>query len=112
MTISHCVGALALFTLQCARLASAQEVVQTLVLGPDFHLNPPRLTVPANTSFRLLVRNDSGESDRFGSDDLNLERASAPGQTLELHIGPLKAGDYGFIGYLHRNTARAEIQVR
>lgn len=112
MTINRCVGTLAILALQSARLACAQDAVHTLVLGPDFQLTPPRLTVPANTSFRLLVRNESGESDRFGSDDLNLERASAPGQTLELLIGPLKAGDYGFIGYLHRNTARAEIVVR
>jgi hypothetical protein len=80
-----------------------------MVLGPDFQFTPARLQVPANTTFRLLVRNDSGESDRFGSDDLNLERASAPGQTLELQIGPLKPGEYGFVGYLHKNSARAEI---
>lgn len=112
MTISQCVAALVLLVLSSAHSLWAQDLVQTLVLGPDFQLSPRRLTVPANTPFRLLVRNESGESDRFGSDDLNLERASAPGQTLELQIGPLKPGDYGFIGYLHRNTARADIMVR
>jgi hypothetical protein len=112
MTIGRCVGALALLALQTVRLASAQDLVHTMVLGPDFHLSPARLQVPANASFRLLVRNESGEGDRFGSDDLNLEYASAPGQTLELQIGPLKAGEYGFFGYLHRNTARAEIVAR
>lgn len=110
--ISRCGAVLALFTLQSTHSVFGQDLVHTLVLSPDFQLYPSRLVVPANTSFRLLVRNDSPDSDRFGSDDLNLERGSAPGQTLEIQIGPLKPGEYGFIGYLHRNTARAEIVVR
>lgn len=92
--------------------AFSQDLDAKLVLGSDYRFSPARIVVPANTSFRLAVKNDSPEGDRFGSDDLNVEQGALPGQTVEIRLGPLKAGEYSFFGYLHRPRARAEIVVK
>jgi hypothetical protein len=112
MAILPRLSALALITLQTVPCSFAEEAAPTLTMGSDFRLSPSSLIVPANSSFRLVLRNDSTEGERFGSDDLNIEQGVAPGQSLEITLGPLKAGEYGFFGFLHRNTAKAEILAR
>ncbi|WP_161993236.1 cupredoxin domain-containing protein [Lacisediminimonas profundi] len=112
MTIWHCIGAMCLIGLQATQAACAQEQAVTLVLGPDYRFVPSRVVVPANSGFRLLVRNESGQHDRIGSDDLNVERGAVPGETTEIAIGPLRSGAYSFFGYRNKVTAKAEIVVQ
>ena len=105
-------GLFAAAAMQTACPDLAAEEVRTLALQPDFRLAPANLIVPANTGLRLILRNDSPEAERFGSDDLNVERAVRPGEAVEISLGPLKAGIYQFFGYLHKSSARAEIIAR
>jgi hypothetical protein len=67
---------------------------------------PTRITVPANTKFRLMVKNNDDTADEFESVDLNREKLVPPGQTVTVFLGPLTPGEYKFFGDFHQDTAQ------
>ncbi len=57
---------------------------------------PTTLTVPADTRFRLEVRNARTLPAEFESFDLNREKMIPGNTTVSVWIGPLKPGKYKF----------------
>lgn len=102
--------------LLAALLSSAAALGADL---PEFHLtikdakfNPNAITIPANQKIKLVVKNEGPTAEEFESTDLNREKVVAPGKTVTILIGPLKAGTYGFFGDFHRDTANGQIIVK
>ncbi len=73
------------------------------------HFVPETLQVPAGQKFKLRVTNEGPGVEEFESSDLNRENIVAPGGTLEIFLGPLEQGSYGFFGDFHPDTARGRI---
>jgi len=73
---------------------------------------PERLEVPANTKFRIMVKNNDDTADEFESVDLNREKLVAPGQTITVFLGPLTPGIYKFFGDFHQDTAQGVIVAK
>lgn len=86
---------------------------------PSFHLNikagrfyPETVEVPANTKFRLLIKNEGPGPEEFESSELRKEKVLAPGASSFLIFQPLKPGSYKFIGEFHPETAQGRIVAK
>ncbi|MES2771321.1 MAG: cupredoxin domain-containing protein [Pseudomonadota bacterium] len=76
------------------------------------HFIPARLEVPANTKFRLLIKNEGPGAEEFESNQLKKEKVLAPGVESFLIFQPLKPGTYPFIGEFHPETAKGEMVAK
>lgn len=89
-------------------LAAAADPTFDLTIR-NHKFTPETLTVPANTKFRLRVRNDDPTPEEFESHELNREKVIPGGRTAIIYIGPLKPGKYPFVGEFHEKTAKGHI---
>lgn len=77
-----------------------------LVVARDGKLSPERLEVPANTRFKLNLRNDSRAPVEFENLDLRVEKVLAPGASSFVVIRSLAPGSYKFVDEFHADTAQ------
>jgi hypothetical protein len=73
------------------------------------HFVPETIEVPANTKFRLSIKNEGPGPEEFESAELNKEKVLAPGASSFLIFQPLKPGTYKFFGEFHPETAQGRI---
>ncbi len=104
---------LLLFTLLGASAAALADEI------PSYNLTikagrfvPETLEVPANTKFRLLIKNEGPGPEEFESLELKKEKVLAAGASSFLIFQPLKPGSYPFFGEFHPETARGRIVAR
>lgn len=90
----------------------AQEMPSFNLLIKAGRFLPETLEVPANTKFRLLIRNEGPGPEEFESVDLKKEKVLAPGASSFLIFQPLKPGSYKFFGEFHPATAQGSIVAR
>jgi plastocyanin len=70
---------------------------------------PERLEVPAGKKVKLTVENRDATPEEFDSDDLKVEKV-IPGKTKGVvYLGPLKPGEYKFVGEYHESTAKGVV---
>ncbi|HET9651606.1 MAG TPA: cupredoxin domain-containing protein [Usitatibacter sp.] len=105
------------------RLAAA--LFMTASLGafaagePEFSLviennrfTPDRLEVPAGKKVKLVIENKDASSEEFESLELHVEKV-IPGKSKGVvFIGPLKAGEYRFVGEFHEKTAKGVVVAK
>ena len=70
---------------------------------------PETIEVPANTKFRLLLKNEGPDAEEFESIEMRKEKVLAPGASSFLIFQPLKPGTYKFFGEFHPDTAQGRI---
>lgn len=70
----------------------------------DHQFVPNELQVPAGAKVKLLVRNDGNTPSEFESSQLHREKIVAPGQQIEVFVGPLDPGSYEFFDDFHPQT--------
>lgn len=87
--------------LPCTAMAAVPEF--TLVIRNHAY-QPASLQVPANTKFKLRVRNEDTTPSEFESNDFNREQIVLPGTTATVFVGPLDKGRYTFFDDFHRAT--------
>lgn len=73
---------------------------------------PETLEVPANTKFRLLVKNEGPGAAEFESMELKKEKVLAPGAQSFLIFAPLKPGSYRFFDEFHPDTGQGRLVAR
>jgi hypothetical protein len=106
-----------------AKLALALlPLVLTPVHGqelPSFELTiragrfyPETIEVPANTKFKLRIKNEGPGAEEFESIELRKEKVLAPGASSFLIFQPLKPGSYKFFGEFHPDTAQGRIVAK
>ena len=93
----------ALVTASMPALA-ADEPSFTLTLK-DNRFDQERLEVPSGQKIVLIVKNLDGKAEEFESKDLKLEKIVPAGKEIRLNVGPLKPGEYKFVGEYHEKTA-------
>lgn len=76
------------------------------------HFIPATIEVPANTKFRLLIKNEGPGAEEFESVELKKEKVLAPGVSSFLIFQPLKPGSYKFFGEFHPETAQGHIVAK
>ncbi|MBK8917519.1 MAG: cupredoxin domain-containing protein [Azonexus sp.] len=92
--------------------ALADDMPTFLLVMKDGRLFPASLEVPANTKFRLEIRNEGPGATEFESLELRKETVLAPGVTRKLVFAPMKPGSYKFFDEFHPETAQGRIVAR
>lgn len=105
-------GALALGTTVTVApaLAADMPVVHLTIKAGRFV--PDTLVVPANTRFKLQIRNEGPGPEEFESSSLRKEKVLAEGVESFLIFQPLKPGTYTFFGEFHPRTAQGRMIAR
>lgn len=92
--------------------AFADEMPTFKLLMKEGHFFPATLEVPANTRFRLEVKNEGPGATEFESLELKKELVLAPGVTRTLVFFPMKAGSYKFFDDFHPETGQGQIVAK
>lgn len=91
-------------------VAAGEPEFQLALEGHKFA--PDRLEVPAGQKVKLLVDNRDVTPEEFESEDLRVEKV-IPGKSKGLiYVGPLKAGEYKYIGEYNEKTAHGVIVAK
>ena len=90
----------------------AQDLPSFNLLIRDGHFVPATLEVPANTKFRLLIKNEGPGAEEFESIELRKEKVLAPGASSFLIFQPIKPGTYKFFGDFHPDTAQGQLVAK
>lgn len=95
-------------------LASAhgQELHTVTLTLRDGKLIPPTLEVPANTRFKIVIRNEGRGPAEFESRSLRKEKVLAPGATSFVVVAPLKPGTYDMFDEFHEKTATGTVVAK
>jgi hypothetical protein len=96
----------------CSGIALADELPAFDLVIRNARFVPDRLEVPANTRFRLNVKNEGPGAEEFESIPLKKEKIIAAGATAVLTFTPLKPGNYNFFGEFHPDTAQGVLVVK
>ncbi len=102
--------ATALAVAPAASLASAGPPEVTLVLK-NHRFTPATFEAPADQKVRITLVNRDAAAEEFDSHDLRVEQVVTPNATISFTIGPLKAGQYSFMGEFHAATAQGQVIV-
>ncbi|SRR5579885_2877623 len=92
--------------------AFAAEMPQYTLTIKDHKFEPSQLTVPADTQFKVLVRNQDATPSEFESSDFNREKIVLPGSQITVFIGPLAKGKYRFFDDFHQDTGQGVLIVQ
>lgn len=109
---SIAVAALALLLAMSGTAARADEMPTFQLLMKDGRLFPDTIEVPANTRFRLQMKNEGPGAAEFESLELRKELVLAPGVTRALVFAPMKPGSYKFFDEFHQETAQGRIVAK
>jgi hypothetical protein len=96
----------ALIALAVARTVAASDLPEYTLIVKNHVYQPSELKVPANTKFKIIVRNEDTTPEEFESTDFNREKIVFPNSSITVYVGPLRAGKYGFFGDFHQDTAK------
>ena len=89
--------------------ALAQDFSLTI---KDHKFDPAELQVPAGKEFTLKVVNSDVTAEEFESDDVDVEKVIAGGQSATITLEPLDAGRYEFYGEYHEDTAKGTLVAK
>jgi hypothetical protein len=78
----------------------------------NHRFTPETLVVPAGQKIKLVVENRDATPEEFESHALNREKVIAGKSTATIFIGPLKAGNYHFVGEFNEKTAKGVIVAK
>ena len=92
-------------------VVGAQELPTMRLLIKDGRFYPETLKAPANTKFKLVLKNEGTAPEEFESEELKKEKVLAPGAESFLIFQPLKPGTYKFLGEFHPQTAQGRLVV-
>ena len=112
LSLSRRLALLGTVALVAAPLVQADDADAFAITLKDHRFTPQHLTVPAGKKLKLVITNVDKTPDEFDSDDLRREKDIAPGETVTVFIGPLKAGVYKFRGEMNPTTANGTITAK
>ena len=73
---------------------------------------PERVEVPVGRKVKLVVENRDATPEEFESHVLNREKVIPGKSSATIYIGPLKAGEYPFVGEFNEKTAKGVIVAK
>ncbi|MGE5491411.1 MAG: cupredoxin domain-containing protein [Actinomycetota bacterium] len=92
--------------------AQADELPTFQLVIKGGRLFPETIEVPANTKFRLTIKNEGPGAAEFESLELKKEKVLAAGVTSNLVFYPLQPGTYKFFDEFHADTAQGRIVAK
>jgi plastocyanin len=104
------VAAALFLTLASTAFAAGEPEFNLVIQNHKF--TPDRLEIPAGKKVKLLVENKDGTAEEFESSQLKIEKVIPGKSTGTVFVGPLKAGEYKFVGEFNEKTARGVIVAK
>ena len=106
-------GRLAALVLACAALGAFAAGEPELNVAIEAHkFVPDRIEVPAGQKVKLLVENRDATPEEFESETLKIEKVIPGKGKATIYVGPLKAGEYKFVGEYNEKTAKGVIVAK
>ncbi len=73
---------------------------------------PDRIESPAGKKVKLVIDNRDATAEEFESHDLKIEKVIPAKSKGTVFLGPLKAGEYKFVGEFNEKTAKGVIVAK
>jgi plastocyanin len=89
--------------------AHAQADPEFKIAIKDHKFNPDRIEVPVGKKVKLVVENQDATPEEFESHPLKVEKVIPGKSKATIFIGPLKAGEYKFVGEFNEKTAKGVV---
>ena len=99
----------ALATLTALGAFAADDIALTI---ENHKFSPARIEIPAGQKVRLMVENKDPTPEEFDSSDLRIEKVIPGKSKAPIFVGPLKAGEYKFMGEFNASTAQGVIVAK
>lgn len=91
---------------------AAQALAAPVTLELKNHrFNPPAIVARAGEPIVVQLINHDMATEEFDSHDLRIEKLVTPGGRITFQLGPLKPGDYRFMGEFHPGTAQGRVII-
>lgn len=90
----------------------AAEPVERTIVIIDHQFDPIVTDIPAEQRVKLIIDNQDPTVEEFESRDFQAEKIVAGNSKITVWVGPLPAGDYGFFGEFHMDTAQGMLHVK
>lgn len=78
----------------------------------NHRFTPERIEIPAGKKVKLLVENRDATPEEFESHALRIEKVIPGKAKATIFVGPLKAGEYKFVGEFNEKTAQGVIVAK
>jgi plastocyanin len=95
----------------CAPMASAAPPPTVTLTLKDHRFSPASFAAQAGEKVRIVLVNQDSATEEFDSHDLRVEQLVTPHGHVSFDIGPLKPGQYAFMGEFHAETAQGHVIV-
>ena len=89
--------------------AHAEDEFAATTTIRDHKFDPADIKVPAGKRIAITVVNADAQSEEFDSSALKVEKVIAGNSQGVVHVGPLKPGEYKFMGEYHSQTAKGRV---
>ena len=99
-----------LMTVSLGAFAAGEPEFKLVIENHKF--TPETLTVPVGVKIKLVVENKDATPEEFESHALNREKVIPGKSTATIFVGPLKAGEYKFVGEFNEKTAKGVIVAK
>ena len=103
--------AAALLLTACLGAFAANEPEFSLAID-NHRFAPDRIEVPAGKKVKLVVENRDATPEEFESETLKVEKVIPGKSKATIFVGPLKAGEYKFVGEYNQKTAQGVIVAK
>ena len=104
--------------IRCCTLVILLAFSSSLWAVSEYHVEikdhlffPSRITIPAEQKVKLIIHNFDATPEEFDSFTLNREKVVFANSVATIYIGPLKPGEYQFVGKYNPNSARGTVVV-
>ena len=102
--------ALSLF-LSTALVAFAQDKEFAITIK-DHRFTPDRVEIPAGQKVKFVVDNQDATPEEFESNSMKIEKVIPGKSKATIFVGPLKAGEYKFVGEFNEKTAKGVVVAK
>ena len=99
-----------LMSLSLAAFAADEPEFKLVIESHKF--TPDRVEIPAGKKVKLVIENKDSTPEEFESKQLNREKVIPGKSTGTVFIGPLKPGEYKFVGEFNEKTAKGVIVAK
>jgi hypothetical protein len=99
-----------LLSLPLAALAAGEPEFKLVIENHKFI--PDRFEVPAGKKVKLLIENRDATPEEFESETLKIEKVIPGKSKATVFAGPLKPGEYKFVGEFNEKTAKGVIVAK
>jgi len=104
------IAALLLMSVSLGAIAAGEPEFALSIENHKF--TPDRIEVPAGKKVKFLVDNKDATPEEFESSALKIEKVIPGKSKATIFIGPLKPGEYKFVGEFNEKTAKGVIVAK